>query len=93
MDSIRSGKTDSEVRRFAIETDQILVTLDGDFANLIRFSPAGTPESFGCDPIRRPEQTFVQFSQNGCIGYTIDYGNHSRSGNIQKMQLILRQEQ
>ena len=38
-----AGKTDSEVRRFAIETDRILVTLDGDFGNLIRFSPVGTP--------------------------------------------------
>jgi predicted nuclease of predicted toxin-antitoxin system len=38
-----AGKTDREVRRFAIETDRILVTLDGDFGNLIRFSPAGTP--------------------------------------------------
>ena len=38
-----AGKTDREVRRFAIETDRILVTLDGDFGNLTRFSPAGTP--------------------------------------------------
>jgi predicted nuclease of predicted toxin-antitoxin system len=38
-----AGKTDREVRRFAIETDRILVTLDADFGNLIRFSPAGTP--------------------------------------------------
>jgi uncharacterized protein (DUF433 family)/predicted nuclease of predicted toxin-antitoxin system len=38
-----AGKTDREVRRFAIETDRILVTLDSDFGNLIRFSPSGTP--------------------------------------------------
>jgi predicted nuclease of predicted toxin-antitoxin system len=38
-----AGKTDREVRRFAIETDRILVTLDADFGNLIRFSPSGTP--------------------------------------------------
>ena len=36
-------KTDREVRRFAIESDRILVTLDADFGNLIRFSPSGTP--------------------------------------------------
>jgi len=36
-----AGKTDREVRRFAIETDRILVTLDADFGNLIRFSPSG----------------------------------------------------
>jgi predicted nuclease of predicted toxin-antitoxin system len=38
-----AGKIDREVRRFAIETDRILVTLDADFGNLIRFSPSGTP--------------------------------------------------
>jgi len=38
-----AGKTDQEVRWFAVETDRILVTLDADFGNLIRFSPAGTP--------------------------------------------------
>jgi len=38
-----AGKTVREVRRFAIETDRILVTLDADFGNLIRFSPSGTP--------------------------------------------------
>jgi predicted nuclease of predicted toxin-antitoxin system len=38
-----AGKTDQEVRGFAVETDRILVTLDADFGNLIRFSPAGTP--------------------------------------------------
>jgi predicted nuclease of predicted toxin-antitoxin system len=38
-----AGKTVREVRRFAIETDRILVTLDADFGNLIRFSPVGTP--------------------------------------------------
>jgi predicted nuclease of predicted toxin-antitoxin system len=38
-----AGKTDREVRRFAIETDRILVTLDADFGNLIRFSPFDTP--------------------------------------------------
>ena len=38
-----AGKTDQEVRRFAIESGRILVTLDADFGNLTRFSPAGTP--------------------------------------------------
>ena len=38
-----AGQTDREVRRFAIATDRILVTLDGDFGNLIRFSPVDTP--------------------------------------------------
>ena len=38
-----SGKPDREVRRYAIEQDRILVTLDADFGNLVRFSPGGTP--------------------------------------------------
>jgi predicted nuclease of predicted toxin-antitoxin system len=31
-----AGKTDREVRRFAIETDRVLVTLDADF---VQFDP------------------------------------------------------
>lgn len=27
----------------ALETGRVLVTLDGDFANLLRYPPAGTP--------------------------------------------------
>lgn len=38
-----AGKTDFEMRQFAIESDRILVTLDADFGSLIRFSPSGTP--------------------------------------------------
>ena len=38
-----AGKTDFDVREFAIETDRIPVTLDAHFGSLIRFSPNGTP--------------------------------------------------
>jgi predicted nuclease of predicted toxin-antitoxin system len=38
-----SGADDSIVRRAAIEGGRILVTLDGDFANMLRYPPAGTP--------------------------------------------------
>ena len=38
-----AGKTDFEVRKFAVETKRILVTLDADFGSLVRFSPRGTP--------------------------------------------------
>lgn len=31
------------MRSFAIQTDRILVTLDGDFANVLRYPPAETP--------------------------------------------------
>ncbi len=38
-----SGADDSIVRAAAIESGRILVTLDGDFANLLRYPPAQTP--------------------------------------------------
>jgi predicted nuclease of predicted toxin-antitoxin system len=38
-----SGKSDREVRQYALDHERILVTLDADFGNLLRFSPRGTP--------------------------------------------------
>jgi len=38
-----SGAADENVRQFSIESNRILVTLDADFANVIRFPPEGTP--------------------------------------------------
>ena len=38
-----SGADDVVVRPVAIEQDRILVTLDADFANVVRFPPAHTP--------------------------------------------------
>ena len=37
-----SGATDEQVLRFAIENDRVLVTLDADFANVMRFPPEQT---------------------------------------------------
>jgi predicted nuclease of predicted toxin-antitoxin system len=37
------GAPDQAVRTFAIGTGRVLVTLDADFANILRFPPAGTP--------------------------------------------------
>lgn len=37
------GADDSAIRQHAITQQQILVTLDGDFANITRYTPAGTP--------------------------------------------------
>ena len=54
-----AGKTDREVRRFAIETDRILVTLDADFGNLIRFSPSDTPGVIWLRP-RPPTEANIQ---------------------------------
>ncbi len=38
-----SGAPDEAIRAFAIETGRILLTLDVDFANMLRFPPADTP--------------------------------------------------
>ena len=38
-----SGASDERVRAFAIESGRVLLTLDADFANILRFPPAGTP--------------------------------------------------
>ena len=37
-----SGADDSAVRTFAIENGRILVTLDADFANVLRYPPSGS---------------------------------------------------
>jgi len=38
-----SGAADSVVRTAAIEAGRILVTLDADFGNVLRYPPAATP--------------------------------------------------
>jgi predicted nuclease of predicted toxin-antitoxin system len=37
-----SGATDEQVLRFAVEDGRAIVTLDADFANVVRFPPAQT---------------------------------------------------
>lgn len=37
------GAPDVDVRRAAMEAERVLITLDGDFANLLRFPTVGTP--------------------------------------------------
>lgn len=37
-----SGAADEEVLRFAVENGRVLVTLDADFANVMRFPPERT---------------------------------------------------
>ena len=38
-----SGADDPIVRTFAIETDRVLVTLDADFGNVLRYPTGSTP--------------------------------------------------
>jgi predicted nuclease of predicted toxin-antitoxin system len=39
-----SGADDQDVKMAAIAQERILVTLDADFANVLRFPAAGTPD-------------------------------------------------
>ena len=48
-----SGADDLDVRAAAIEQERILVTLDADFANVLRYPPAGTRASCGSASIPR----------------------------------------
>jgi predicted nuclease of predicted toxin-antitoxin system len=38
-----SGEPDEDVRRFVIGSGRVLLTLDADFGNLLRFPTTGTP--------------------------------------------------
>jgi predicted nuclease of predicted toxin-antitoxin system len=38
-----SGQPDEKIRDYAIAEDRVLLTLDADFANILRFPPTGTP--------------------------------------------------
>jgi predicted nuclease of predicted toxin-antitoxin system len=43
VESGLSGADDSVVRAFAIQSGRILVTLDADSANVLRYSPSNSP--------------------------------------------------
>lgn len=38
-----SGEPDEKIRQHAIAENRVLLTLDADFGNILRFPPAGTP--------------------------------------------------
>lgn len=42
LDTGLSGASDDRVLRFAVENSRVLLTLDADFANVIRFPPEQT---------------------------------------------------
>lgn len=43
VDAGLSGEPDTRIREYAIQEDRVLITLDADFADMLRFPPAGTP--------------------------------------------------
>jgi predicted nuclease of predicted toxin-antitoxin system len=66
-----SGAKDEQIRLFAIENGRVLLTLDADFANVIRFPPEHTPGVVRLkvhppteERIRRAIQRTLLFLQN-----------------------------
>jgi predicted nuclease of predicted toxin-antitoxin system len=45
------GKSDKEIREFAIQQDRVLITLDADFADLMRYPVTGTPGVIWLKPV------------------------------------------
>lgn len=45
------GKSDKEIREFAIQEDRVLITLDADFADLMRYPVTGTPGVIWLKPV------------------------------------------
>ena len=43
VDAGLSGQPDEKIREFAIAEKRVLLTLDSDFANMLRFPTVGTP--------------------------------------------------
>jgi predicted nuclease of predicted toxin-antitoxin system len=84
-----AGKTDSEVRRFAIETDRILVTLDADFANLIRFSPSGTPGVIWLRP-NAPTEASIRSILAKWLGRLREVDLHGRLAVVEEDKLRIR---
>jgi len=73
-----SGEPDGNVRAFAIESGRVLITLDADFGNILRFPPTGTPgvirlkihpptEEAIRDQILRTLQVLKNTSLEGCL--------------------------
>jgi predicted nuclease of predicted toxin-antitoxin system len=48
-----AGASDSAVRSAAAKSGRVLLTLDADFGNIVRYPPKGTPASSGCVSIRQ----------------------------------------
>jgi hypothetical protein len=46
-----SGASDAEVRAFSIATGRVLITMDADFGNILRYPVVETPE---CDLVATP---------------------------------------
>lgn len=55
------GSNDGSIREFAIQQNRVLLTLDGDFADLRRYPVAGTPGVIWLKPV--PPVTLANIEQ------------------------------
>ncbi len=65
-----SGASDEQVLRFAVENGRVLVTLDADFANVMRFKPERTLGVVRMKSIRSPRRGFVRRFAEPCSTFT-----------------------
>jgi predicted nuclease of predicted toxin-antitoxin system len=60
------GASDPVVRSAAIRSDRILVTLDADFGNIIRYPPQGTPGIIWLR-LHPPTETKIERALDRCL--------------------------
>ena len=60
------GASDSEVRSAAIRFGRVLVTLDADFGNIVRYPPKGTPGIIWLR-LHPPSETKIEQAIDRCL--------------------------
>lgn len=61
-----SGASDAEVRSVAITSGRVLVTLDADFGNIVRYPPKGTPGTIWLR-LHPPSDTKIEQALDRCL--------------------------
>ena len=75
------GASDPTVRFAAIESGRVLVTLDGDFGNIVRYPPQGTPGIIWLR-LHPPSETKIEQALDRCFAELCggDLNGKARSG-------------
>lgn len=60
------GSDDSVVRRFALEQERTLVTIDSDFSHIVRYPPENTPGVIWLRPWP-PTETMIETLLDGAL--------------------------
>ena len=61
------GASDAEVRSAAMKSGRVLVTLDADFGNIVRYPPKGTPGIIWLR-LHPPSETKIEEALDRCSG-------------------------